>query len=403
MTKKFPTDGGRDKKGAGLRKRGARSATNDESLETVALPARHGADATTKAADSVMDLFQQRLSGSGLPIAPQFLSAARRAELAGPAATIADSHAEEIEPDSMPDVAEDPQYVSEAWPPIYTPSAPQPVTVFLDFPDEERSAEPNDCAAPLDAPDSPALEKKAASVTQAGETNTPPADLTGATSQPMPPRPPTVVTQAHGTTAPRAAVGATAPPVRGVIATDSLVFPEIARPRTEGNAPRNELDTLEGVDFGHVEPGSIFADERGAPLIDAPSHTAKRLGDHWRSRWWLAPTIGIAFIVSLFVFDYRALLENRAAPITGHTPRAAAIRPSTGSDETWKSISLPSGKQIEARSDGPIANLVDYLANRAAPLGQTFVLDEITFERDTSDLSPNSEPQIRQIAQVLHA
>ena len=305
MTKLPANDGGEGTKSAASRQGAAHKAVKEKISAAAATARLQETKSTGKAPHKlgVMDLFQQRLSTSGLPIAPQFLSATRRAALETPTvpATDAPTTATEARPDAVRD---------------------------------------------------------------------------------MP-------------------VGAGQGAIRGIIAADSLIFLEFAHPRSEASAHRGDPDLARNVGSGHVATAPSPTDHRDAPTTVAP--TALQHGGNWLSRWWLAPLIGAAIVASLFVFDYRALLENRIAPIAGTAPRTATVRSARDTTEIRPSFRLPDGQQIEVRGDGPIAGLLAYLANRAAPLGQSFLLDEMTFEQDTSDLSAKSAEQIRQIAQIMHA
>jgi outer membrane protein OmpA-like peptidoglycan-associated protein len=371
MTEKPVSHGSKHLQRTGRKKRGGRDRAIARTLATDVSVGSQDAIATTKAAHKpgVMDLFQQRISASGLPIAPQFLSAARRAELENSEDNLADAEASLLQAESTPPT---PTMGSGA-----TSARPLAPAVHAG-------------ASPIERAPVPRIE----SITPSALAPTFPANA--------PAHPQTVPSPSLGAS-PRAPINSGPAPIRGVIAADSLVFPEIARSREEFVAQPTEWDARALFDASLVNTHSSPADSREARLPADRSRWPMRPADHRTSRWWLGSAFAIAIAVSLLVFDYRALLATRAAPISSPPLHTEASGTHHGLTETRKSINLPDGKRIDVRINGPIANLVAYLMNRAAPIGQSFLLDEITFEQATSEVSPQSAEQIRQIAQILQA
>ncbi len=192
----------------------------------------------------------------------------------------------------------------------------------------------------------------------------------------------------------------------GRIPADSLVFPEITR------SAELHADVSRSADESPTQSPRILSEESairmtGGGMLSTvvPFHAPKPPGGKSISRWWLAPTLVLAVVVALFIFDYRAAVEKRGAIAPSGTPAADIERPATAAPTIGprKTIELPGGRQLEARANGAIANLVTYLSEPGAAPGRAFVLDEVVFERDTSILTPLSEEQMRQVAQVMQA
>jgi outer membrane protein OmpA-like peptidoglycan-associated protein len=68
-----------------------------------------------------------------------------------------------------------------------------------------------------------------------------------------------------------------------------------------------------------------------------------------------------------------------------------------------KSVDLPGGQKLDAPEGGLIASLSAYLSEPDAPAGKAFVMEAVSFERDSATLAPTSENQLRQLADVLSA
>ncbi|MFN0303296.1 MAG: OmpA family protein [Burkholderiales bacterium] len=192
----------------------------------------------------------------------------------------------------------------------------------------------------------------------------------------------------------------------GAIPADSLVFPELTRSvalHAGGSSSINENPTQSP----HIVSEEAVSRMSGGGVLSTvvPFHAPKPPGGKSISRWWLAPTLVVAVVVSLFIFDYRAALEKRGAIAPSGTLPAEAERPAAAAPTIGprKTIDLPGGKQLEARANGAIANLVTYLSEPGAAPGRAFVLDEVVFERDTSILTAVSEEQMRQVAQIMQA
>jgi outer membrane protein OmpA-like peptidoglycan-associated protein len=380
------SDAAKKLKQVGPHKRVGRNAAHAKESSTSQSSRTRSPTVRTRASDQpdVMDLFQQRISAPGLPIAPQFLSAKRRAELDRSSAdlTAPQAASNEAETDAAVDEF---QSIPASWSEGIQPRRPEPVTVYVDIPTGELLGDHD--TSPLSGDSPPPMEEDE----HASKAPAVQANLTAAKSTHEAPPP------AQGA-APRAPISASQPSVRSVIAADSLVFPEIARPR-EGLLPHGlESGPLQLTASDIADHHRLTRGEDEASPIGSYARMPRLPRGRWIARWWLAPAIAIAIVASLFIFDYRALLATRGAPT-----QTEAIRTPNASPDARKSINLPGGKKIDVRADGTVAHLAAYLINRAAPIGQSFFLDEVTFEHDSSELSPKSAEQIRQIAQILQA
>jgi len=158
---------------------------------------------------------------------------------------------------------------------------------------------------------------------------------------------------------------------------------------------RSGLPGADAADGSMIIPAQAAGSTTGATLNTVmPVYAPKPAGGRPISRWWLAPTLVAVVVIALFIKDYRGAMERRADP----TPDAA--KPVV---TMLKQIELPGGRTVEAPDSGLVANLASYLGQIDQQAGRTLVMEGIEFERETAVLTPRSEDQLRQVAQVMQA
>ncbi len=162
---------------------------------------------------------------------------------------------------------------------------------------------------------------------------------------------------------------------------------------------------------------TIFSDEVAS---DPKPHPTKSI-----SNWWLGPVVIVAAVVALIILSYRITGQRSAPEPTppaqaptkqsatepASVPAAPTGVPSVqheaklGAATAFSTVKLPGGAQLNVRSNGFIASLASTLgdAGTGAGAGQRFVMDEISFDRDTAMLAPGSDAQLRQLTEVLDA
>jgi outer membrane protein OmpA-like peptidoglycan-associated protein len=96
----------------------------------------------------------------------------------------------------------------------------------------------------------------------------------------------------------------------------------------------------------------------------------------------------------------RAAEETKSAMGAAGEKTAGAAKSAVAA---LRSISLPNGMKVDAPQGGFIDSLAGFLSTPNWAPGKSFAFDEITFETDSSALTPDSAAQIAQLAVVLKA
>lgn len=144
------------------------------------------------------------------------------------------------------------------------------------------------------------------------------------------------------------------------------------------------------------------------------------------STWWLGPVVIAAAVVALVILSYRisggrpapSPAPDGAPPVAqpepaapkGNVPAAPSGVPGTAGEAkppaeppAMLALALPGGAQMQVRDAGLIAGLVRALNQPGNEAGQRFVMDEVSFDRDTAMLAPGADTQLRQLSEVLQA
>src|SRR5262249_7952865 len=120
---------------------------------------------------------------------------------------------------------------------------------------------------------------------------------------------------------------------------------------------------------------------------------------------WL---IGLLVLVALLLWLSRGC-STKTAQDAADTTRAAADATRNAAQNVaragsaaLRSVQLPDGRTIQIPTGGFTDSLVTFL-NGNAPAGQSFALDAVTFESDSTRLASASNDQLAQLAAVLKA
>jgi outer membrane protein OmpA-like peptidoglycan-associated protein len=112
---------------------------------------------------------------------------------------------------------------------------------------------------------------------------------------------------------------------------------------------------------------------------------------------WL---VGLLVLGALLLWMSRSCSTKPAQDVTAvQTPAQNAARLGSAA---LRSIQLPDGRTIQIPTGGFTDSLVAFL-NGNAPAGQSFALDAVTFETDSTRLASASNDQLAQLAAVLKA
>jgi OOP family OmpA-OmpF porin len=164
--------------------------------------------------------------------------------------------------------------------------------------------------------------------------------------------------------------------------------------------------------------GSLFGMSGvSMPKVDIPNiniPSAASLPSMSSSRNWLpAALIALIAVVLIGYFALRhkpadTVVAQNGAIATDSSAHSAAPAPATADSSTASGMireSLPGGAELNVAPNGIEAHLIRFIKDSSAHVNDTtwFNFDRLLFETGSSTLKPESEAQLKSVAQILEA